>query len=63
MKQYTQREFIRIIRRNGYTFNRHSGDHAIYVRDGRHLSIPQKLNSVIARRLIRENNLITEFKR
>jgi predicted RNA binding protein YcfA (HicA-like mRNA interferase family) len=63
MKQYTQREFIRIIRRNGYTFNRHSGDHAIYVRDGKHLSIPQKLNSVIARRLIRENNLITEFKR
>jgi predicted RNA binding protein YcfA (HicA-like mRNA interferase family) len=63
MKQYTQREFIRIIQRNGFTYNRHSGDHAIYVRDGKHLSIPQKLNSVIARRLVKENNLVTEFKR
>ena len=63
MKQYTQREFIRIVRRNGYEYNRHSGDHAIYVNDrGRHISIPQKLECVIARRLIKENNLIISVK-
>lgn len=63
MKQYTQREFIRIVRKNGYLYNRHSGDHAIYVKDGRHISIPQKLECVIARRLIRENNLDINIKR
>lgn len=64
MKQYTQREFIRIVRRNGFSYSRHNGDHAIYVNDrGRHISIPQKLECVIARRLIRENNLETNFKK
>lgn len=48
---------------NGYLYSRHSGDHAIYVKDGRHISIPQKLECVIARRLIRENNLETNFKK
>lgn len=63
MKQYTQKEFIRVVKRNGYTYNRHNGDHAIYVKDGRHISIPHKLESVIARRLIKENNLDTNIKR
>lgn len=63
MKQYTQREFIRIVKRNGYEYNRRSGDHAIYVNDrGRHISIPPKLECVIARRLIKENNLIISVK-
>lgn len=51
-----------MVRRNGFTYNRHNGDHAIYVKEGRHISIPKKLESVIARRLIRENNLETNFK-
>lgn len=63
MKQYTQREFIRVVRRNGFSYSRHSGDHAIYVKGGKHISIPQKLECVIARRLIKENNLETDFKR
>lgn len=63
MKQYTQREFIRIVKRNGFLYSRHNGDHAIYVNDrGRHISIPQKLECVIARRLIKENNLIITKK-
>lgn len=57
MKQYTQLEFIRIVKRNGYLYNRHNGDHAIYVKDGKHISIPKRLECVIARRLIKENNL------
>lgn len=63
MKQYTQREFIRVVQKNGFSYSRHNGDHAIYVKDGRHISIPQKLECVIARRLIKENNLETNLKR
>lgn len=63
MKQYTQKEFIRIVRKNGFSYNRHSGDHAIYTRDGKHISIPHRLESVIARRLIKENKLEVNLKK
>ena len=57
MRQYTSREFIKIVEFNGFYYNRYNGDHAIYVNDrGRHISIPKNLESVIARRLIKENN-------
>lgn len=62
MKQYTKREFIKIVKKNGYQYNRHNGDHAIYVKNGRHISIPEKLKCVIARRLIIENKLRVNFK-
>lgn len=63
MRQYTQREFIKICKVNGFYYSRHNGDHAIYVNDrGRHISIPQKLECVIARRLIKENELIISIK-
>ena len=58
MKQYTSKEFITIVKKNGFHYDRHNGSHSIYVNDaGRHISIPQKLECVIARRLIKENNL------
>lgn len=64
MRQYTSREFIKIVEFNGFYYDRHNGDHAIYVNDkGRHISIPKNLECVIARRLIKENNLITDIKR
>ena len=64
MRQYTSREFIRIVEFNGFYYSRHNGDHAIYVNDkGRHISIPKNLESVIARRLIKENNLVINIKR
>ena len=64
MRQYTSREFIKIVKFNCFWYNRHNGDHAIYVNDkGRHISIPKNLECVIARRLIKENNLITDIKR
>ena len=63
MRQYTQREFIKICKANGFYYNRCNGDHAIYVNnEGRHISIPQKLECVIARRLIKENELIISIK-
>lgn len=64
MRQYTSRGFIKIVEFNGFYYDRHNGDHAIYVNDkGRHISIPKNLECVIARRLIKENNLITDIKR
>ena len=64
MKQYTHREFIKICIANGFYYNRHNGGHAIYVSDkGRHISIPSNLEGVIARRLIKENNLEVDVKK
>ena len=64
MRQYTSREFIKIVEFNGFYYNRCKGDHTIYVNDkGRHISIPRNLESVIAQRLIKENNLVINIKR
>lgn len=62
MKQYTNKEFIKIVLKNGFTYNRCKGDHTIYVNNkGKHISIPYKLNPCIARRLIKENKLNIEI--
>lgn len=58
MRQFTHREFVRIVENNGFSYNRSNGSHTIYVRKGRHVSIPKNLECVIARRLIKENNLV-----
>ena len=64
MRQYTSREFVKIVEFNGFYYNRCKGDHAIYMNDkGRHISIPKNLESVIALRLIKENNLEVNIKR
>lgn len=64
MGQYTSREFIKIVKFNGFWYNRNNGDHAIYVNDkGRHISIPKNLECVIAQRLIKENSLEVNIKR
>lgn len=64
MKQYTFKEFVKIVKMNGFYYDRSNGDHSIFVNDkGRHISIPQKLECVIARRLIKENNLNIYLKK
>ena len=64
MKQFTSREFIKIVKLNGYFYNRSNRDHDIFINDnGDHISIPNHLECVIARRLIKENNLIIDIKR
>lgn len=64
MRQYTHKEFIKICIANGFFFNRQSGSHVIYTNNrGRHISIPLRLESVIALRLIKENNLETNLKK
>lgn len=64
MKQYTYKEFTRILEKNGFYYDRHNGSHFIYVnKDGIHISVPKKLECVIALRLIKENNLDTSIKK
>lgn len=64
MRQYTSREFIKIVEFNGFYYDRTRGGHSIYMnKKGVHISIPKNLESVIAYRLIKENNLITDIKR
>lgn len=57
MNQYTFLEFSRILKDNGFHLDRINGSHYIYVKDSRHISISRNLKSVIANRLIKENNL------
>jgi predicted RNA binding protein YcfA (HicA-like mRNA interferase family) len=60
MKQYTIKEFIKILVYNNFHLVRTKGSHYIYYNNnGKHISVPRVLNSCIARRLIKENNLIT----
>lgn len=63
MRQYTKKQFIKIVEKNGYYYSRNNGSHSIYVNDdGRHISIPLSMNMCITRRLIKENNLIIDDK-
>lgn len=58
-KVYTSREFATLLKKNGYRYDHSTGDHNIYRKDGRHISFPAKdLNRMVARRLIKEYNLI-----
>lgn len=62
MKQYTRREFVKLVRQNGFEYVRSKGGHDIYYnKEGRHITIPQTLVDVITRRLIKENNLINNL--
>lgn len=63
MRQYTRREFVKIVKANGFSYTRSNGGYDIYHNaEGRHISIPETLVDVIARRLIKENNLKIKMK-
>ena len=55
-----QRQFERLLKGNGYRYDRQSGDHRIWTKDGcNHISFNmRKLNPIIVQRLIKENNLV-----
>ena len=59
-KEYTFRDFRALLRKNGYVFQRNSGDHIIFSNDVNTISIPfhgKEINRMLAQRLIKENNL------
>ena len=60
-KIFKTREFISILNRNGYIRIRTTGDHGVFSNGRRSIVITVKgkeINRMIARRLIKENNLI-----
>lgn len=60
-KVYTSREFKRLLIDNGYVYKRTTGDHMIYGNGKNTISFNiRNLNRMVARRLIKENNLITK---
>ena len=56
-KEFSTMEFERIIRNNGFIFDRQRGDHKIYKRKGETVVLNKNLNKMVARRLIKEHNL------
>ena len=61
LKQWTHKEFCKVLRDNGFHLKKFNGSHAIYLNDrGKHISVPFHLNPCIALRLIKENNLKIE---
>lgn len=57
VKTWNKREFERLLRRNGYKLDRVNGSHYIYTNGSSSISIKPKINKMVARRLIKENNL------
>lgn len=50
-KVYNHREFIIILRKNGFEFDRCHGGHSIYKRNGKHISVSKNLNRMVCERL------------
>lgn len=58
MKQWTNKEFTKVLHMNGFYFDRWNGSHSIYVNiKGNHISVPKSMSAPVIRRLIKENNL------
>ena len=60
MIEWDTDDFIKMLKKNGYNRvkGRGTGSHSIYQNEaGNHISVPRKIKAVIARRLIKENNL------
>lgn len=62
MEQFTLRKMEKIVVANGYEYVRCNGDHRVYKKSGAEKAIvlPRKkhVNPCIARRIIKENNLV-----
>lgn len=59
-KEFSTREMERILLNNGFHRIRHSGDHRIWKRDSDDgmVVLNRKINAMICRRIIKENNLV-----
>ena len=59
-KVYSTREFKKLLTSNGYQpmEDRGKGSHSIYINNtGNKITINKRINPMVARRLIKENNL------
>lgn len=55
----SSKEFGKILERNNFELNRYSGDHLVYKHraSGAVISVPYRLNPIIAQRLVKEFKL------
>ena len=54
---YDNRSFKKLLRDKNYRLDRYNGSHEIYTNGTNTISVPKKLNRMIALRLIKENKL------
>ena len=61
MKEYKSREFEKILKINGYSYERCKGDHATYKNEsGKTITINLvRFKPIVAQRLIKEHCLVT----
>jgi predicted RNA binding protein YcfA (HicA-like mRNA interferase family) len=59
-RQWTYRKFAKMLKKNGWLYERSSGSHDIFYKEGKHISVPNKkqVNAMLALRLIKENKLV-----
>ena len=61
MKQYSTRDFKRILQDNGYEYVRTKGDHSTYRKENKVLTINVvRLKPIVANRLIKEYSLVVK---
>lgn len=61
MQNVDTRKFVKRLKENGYTISRQTGDHAIFHKNGKHISVPIGKKTIcgsMAQRLVRENSLV-----
>ena len=58
-KVLSTREVEKILRKNGYTYKKQNGSHIHYEKDGNVIVITNKINAMVWRRLMKENNIYT----
>lgn len=55
---YDFRKFEKLLTNNGFVYDHQTGDHRIWYKEGKHISVPmRKKNPMLFRRLIREYGL------
>ena len=61
-KTYTSREFKKVLNKNGFIAVRTNGDHQVFRKGNQSLTINLiNLNRMVAKRLIKEYNLIVDY--
>ena len=61
MEQITGKEFVRVLSKNGFEFERQRGSHQIWKRGAETISVPViNLNRMLARRFVKEYALHVE---
>jgi len=62
MKQISVRQMQSMLKTNGYELSRQNGSHQIWSNGQNIISVPVvSLKSIIANRLIKENNLVNNY--